>query len=226
MYRAQLREGRRECVGAGRNLDGHGQDVVDDQGRRRDLSDVRAEVVPRHDVGASRLGVGGHHLAVRERDEEQDADDRQGDWDEHRECCDAQHRDEDGEHLLGPVVCGRDHVRSDDAEGHRLAEAFLLEALGDERRPEEAALQTVGKRLGDDDGCDLGVPPPVRAGAGGPGERFEVLEVGIGGRLLFGGHRAIGGRPRSVREQRLSRVTWRGPRLVTRPSLACYGRGV
>ncbi len=60
----QVVEGRRDGCGAGRDRHRDGEDVVDDERRRRDERRHPAEVLPRHDVGAAAVRVGVDGLAV------------------------------------------------------------------------------------------------------------------------------------------------------------------
>ena len=121
----------------GRDLDGDGDHVVDQQRHRADLRDARAEVLPRHDVRAARpdvdhddLAVGEHH----ERHHQQDDQRQRQDQRERRQAGDRQQRDED---LLGAVRRRGDAVRRQHAERQRLGQPLLAELLVDERRPEQ-----------------------------------------------------------------------------------------
>ena len=127
-----------------------GQDgVVDEQGDRGDLGDLRAEVVSGNDVRTTDARVEADHVEVRERDEEQDADD--GHRDGHHE---GERRQPDvgrhlGEDLLRAVGRRRDAVGSKHAEGRRLAHPLAGELLGDEWLAEQPVLDPVAGGLGE-----------------------------------------------------------------------------
>ena len=141
-------ERRGERVRTGRRLDGDREDVVDDERHSGDLGDPGAEVVPAHDVGTAGLRVHHDDLAVRERHEDEDDQDGGGDREEEGERGDADVLHELVQDLLGAVCRRRDHVRGEDPEGEDLAQLLLLQALGDERRPEHPFLGPVAERLG------------------------------------------------------------------------------
>ncbi len=162
--RAQHRERRDHGRGARRRLHRDGDYVVDQQRDRRDLGDPRAEVLPRHHVGAARPDVHHHDLAVGQHHERHDEQDDQGhrqDQRERRQPGQRQQRDED---FLGAVGRGGDAVRRQHAERERVGQPLLGELLVDQRPAEQAALDRV--------------PETVRGG-GAPPEQ-------VGGRLAYG----------------------------------------
>ncbi len=62
----QRANGRGDRGDGGRHADGHGQHVVDQQGRRGHQGGHNAEILARDDIGAAALRVGDDRLAVRE----------------------------------------------------------------------------------------------------------------------------------------------------------------
>ena len=127
--------------------DGHR--VVDEQGDGGDLGDLRPEVVAGDDVGAAGLGVEPNDLEVRQRHEEQNAEDDERDRDDQAEGRQTDVGDHLGQHLLGAVGRGRDAVGRQDAERDGPAQAFRGQLLGHQRRPEEPVLHAIAPGLGD-----------------------------------------------------------------------------
>ncbi len=159
-------EGGGHGVGPRRHLHGDCHDVVDDQGHCRDLCHLHAEVLPGHDVGAAGSRVDHDDLSVRERHEEKDDYHGERDGQKEGEGGDTYGSDEHEKDLLGSIGGGGDAVRGQHAQRHGLAQALDREALCDERRSQQCFLQTVGERLGQDDGfAQLLASEPIPAGA-------------------------------------------------------------
>ncbi len=152
-------------VGARGALHGDRDDVVDEQGDRRDLRDARPEVLARDDVRAARAGVDGDDVAVGEREQEEDQQDRAGDRQQQGEGGDADDRDQDAQHLLRPVRGGGYAVGGEHAERQRVGQFLPGELLVDQRRSEEAALYAVGETVADGE-FGVGGHAPMTAGAG------------------------------------------------------------
>ena len=134
---------------ARRRRHGDGQDVVGEQCDPGDLGGDDAEVVERDDVGAAGRGVLLDRLPVRERQEEQHHQHRDGEGDEQREGGDAHGDHQHPEDLLRRVRRRRDAVRREDGQGGRVAQPLVLEVLGVERRAQQLRLEPVAERLGD-----------------------------------------------------------------------------
>ena len=99
----QGREGRYQSVGAGRRLHGYGHGVIDQQCDSRDLGDDGPEILSCNDVRTAGPRIDHHHLAVRERDEEQHEQQGERDRYNQREGGQADVGHQLDEHLLGPV---------------------------------------------------------------------------------------------------------------------------
>ena len=141
-------DGAREGGGASGALHRDRHRVVDEERHRRDLRDLRAEVVARNDVGASRRRVEADDVEVGQRHDEQHPEDHEGDRDEEAEGREPDDRRHLREHLLGAVRRGRDAVRCEDAEGDGAAQTLAAELLGDERLAQDPALEPVCSGLG------------------------------------------------------------------------------
>jgi len=97
--------------GAGRDLDGHRDHIVDQQRHGGDLGDPGPEVLPGHHVGAAGPDVDHHHLAVgqhHQRHHHEDDQRHRQDEGEGRQPRQRQQRDQD---LLRAVGGGGDAVR-------------------------------------------------------------------------------------------------------------------
>ena len=127
--RLQGVEGRGEGGRAGRDAHGHGQDVVDDQGRPGDRGDQAAEVVPADHIGPARGAVGLDDLPIRQhQDAEQPGDgdrDRQGQPDRGRP---GEHQDQ--EDLLGGIGGGGDRVGGEHGQRDPLGDALVGQLAG------------------------------------------------------------------------------------------------
>ncbi len=153
---AQAGDGARQDRGTGRALDRHGHRVVNEQCDGGDLSDLRSEVVARHDVRSAGRRVVLDDVHVGGRDEEQDAEDdehNRHDEGERREANEGRHLRED---LFGAVRGRGDTVRSEDAERDGPVESFPAQLFGDEGFSEKDSLDSIPEGLGIDVG-DVGV---------------------------------------------------------------------
>ena len=142
-------DGAGEGGGARRRLDGHGDRVVDEQGHGGHLGHLGPEVVAGHHVGAAGLRVELDHVEVRERHEEQHAEDGQRDGHDQAEGGQPHVRHQLGEHLLGAVGRRRDAVGRQHTEGDGPAQPLAAQLLGDQRRAEQLVLQPVAEGLGE-----------------------------------------------------------------------------
>ena len=140
-------EGRIEGHGSSRSLHGNGHGVVNEQRHGGHLSEFRTEVISSHHVGSADRRVVAEDLQVRQRHEEQHRNDGQGDRDDHGECTEANDRQHHNQHFFGAIGRGRNHVRSEDAEGNGVGERLMGELLGDERGSEDLVLQAIGPRF-------------------------------------------------------------------------------
>ena len=175
---------------------GHGQRVVDEQGHGRDLGHGEAEVLPGHHVGAAGLGVDLHHLEVREGDEQQHEDHRDGHRDDQRVGRRPDGDDQGDEHLLGGVGRRGDDVRGEDGQGGGLAQALRRLAVRGDGGPEEDVLQPVAQRLGEVHAArrcgDRGSPAPGDDGRGQLGQGPFARPVhGRRDRIHVSGHRWV-----------------------------------
>ncbi len=149
--RARRERGKHRCGcgDSGGHRDGNGQGVVDQQRDRRDLSNLRTEVLTGDDIGTPRFCVDLDHFEVREGDEGQHHDDGNRDRHDEGERGDADHFDQRDQRLLGGVGRGRDDVGGQDGERRRLVETLRAQLLGRERRPEQLVLQAIAEGLGE-----------------------------------------------------------------------------
>ncbi len=141
-------KGTVQCGSAGRTLDGHRDDVVDQQRDGRDLGDLRSEVVARHDVRTTGGRVVLDDVEVRRRDEEEDAQD-----DEHDRYDESERGETDigrqlRQDLFSSVRRGRDAVRGQHAERGEPSQSLVTQLFGDVRFSEQYPLQAVPRRLG------------------------------------------------------------------------------
>src|SRR5262249_57334483 len=113
----------------GRDLNRHGDYVVDEQGHGGELGDLGPEVLPGHDVGAAGPDVDHHHLAVAEDHQhhhhENDERHRQDDG----EGRDPHHRDQRDQDLLRAVGGGGDAVRGEHAQREGGRKTLVAEPL-------------------------------------------------------------------------------------------------
>ncbi len=145
----QARDGARQGGRARRRLHGDRDGVVDQERYRGDLGDPPAEVVPGHHVGAAGLCVELDDVEIRERHEEEDAEDGHGDRDDQGERSQPDVRHELGQHLLGPVGRGRDAVGRQHTQCGRSAQSLRAQLFGHQWRPEQLVLQAIEAPLGD-----------------------------------------------------------------------------
>lgn len=167
---------------AGRHLDGDGDDVVDEQGHRGDLRDVRPEVLPGHHVGATGPGVDRDDIAVAERQQQQHQQDRTGHRHDHREggCSDDRH--EDPEHLLGAVGRRTDAVGGEHPERRPVAQFLVSDAFGGERSAEQTPLDAVHRPI-------MGHAPIRTGGYSGTGQTRRGTHSHVHARLRGAGRR-------------------------------------
>ena len=143
-HRAERGDRRDDGVGAGRHRDSHCDGVADQQGGAGNLGDVRPEVVPAHHVRAAGLRVGLDDIPVADRHHGQYGQDEQGcrrDQGEGRQPADG---NQDPQDLLGGVRRGRHHIRGQDGERGRLAQALTGQVIVDQRWSEQQLLEPVG----------------------------------------------------------------------------------
>ena len=144
----QRRERGHDGRAARGRLHRHRDHVVDQQRDGGHLGDPRAEVLPGHDVRAARPGVDGHHLAVGQDDEHDAGQDQQRHRQHQREGGQAEERQQRVEDLLGAVGRGGQPVAGQHAQRQRPGQPLVRQLLGDQRRPEDPALDRVPEPVG------------------------------------------------------------------------------
>ena len=142
------RDGRNDGVRPGGHRDGHRDGVADEQRRPGHLGHVGTEVVPAHDVGATGLGIRADDVAIADRDDGQHGQDGAGDRRDQGEGDEPGDRDEDAEDLLGGVGRRRHHVRREDRQCGRLAQALAMQLIVHQRRAQEEPLDPVIQLFG------------------------------------------------------------------------------
>jgi hypothetical protein len=150
-HRVGLENGERRREGGRPGGDRHrdGQHVVGQEGHAGQLGGHEAEVVPGDHVGPARGGIGLDRLPVGQDEQGQDHEHCQGQRDDQGEGGDADGGHQHPQDLLGGVRRGRQVVGGEDGESGRLAEAFVDELVGAERRAQQMALEAVRPDLGD-----------------------------------------------------------------------------
>ena len=136
----EWRKRRRQRRDAGRDGHRHGQDVVDQQRRRRGECRRDADVVLRDQVGATAVRIGRDGLAIRDHDDRQQDRDPDGDRQRVAERG-VPGQDQDEQDFLGRVRDGGERVGREDRERDGSAEPFVSRLRERHRGADQGALQ-------------------------------------------------------------------------------------
>nr|WP_230854707.1 hypothetical protein [Arthrobacter terrae] len=144
----QRPDGGHDRDGAGSRLDRDRHDVVDEQGGRRDLRHLGAEILSCHDVGSTGLGVDRQDLPVGGRHQNQDQQNNARDRQDQGEGGQARIREQLQEDFLGTVRRGGNGIGGKHTQGHRIAQLLRLQLRGDQRLTQKYALEHATYGLG------------------------------------------------------------------------------